>query len=126
MWIICGLHTDSMDFEMLWVHKHLDSTWNMPGLQVYSSKTPWVLPGLHLESRWSPPQPVAQYNDLILANQAAITDMIAGGRCPSVLAVCSGFYKHTVQPLVMAISFCNLEQNLSMPSPSVSPNPVHK
>ena len=39
MWTPGGLHMDSMDFEMLQVHKHLDFT-------------------------WSPPQPVAQYNGL--------------------------------------------------------------
>ena len=39
---------------MLQVHKHLDSTWN-PGLLLQNS----------MDAPWSPPQPVAQYNDLL-------------------------------------------------------------
>ena len=40
-WTPGRLHMNSMDFEILQVHKHLDST-------------------------WSPPQPVPQYNDLMV------------------------------------------------------------
>ena len=32
----------------------------------------------------------------------------------------------TAQPLVIATSFRNFDQSLSVPSPSVSPNPVRK
>ena len=52
-WTPGRLHMDSMDFEMLQVHKHLDCTWN-PGKLLQNS----------MDAPWSPSQPVAQYNDL--------------------------------------------------------------
>ena len=50
-WAPGRLHMDSMDFEILQVHRHLESTWSPGGVQVYSSKTPWMLPGVQAESR---------------------------------------------------------------------------
>jgi hypothetical protein len=70
-------------------YRYVDYMWTPGGLQVDSTWTPWTLrcyrctntwtpPGVCLDSRytpqnsmdapWSPPQPVAQYNDLLFKN----------------------------------------------------------
>ena len=78
---VCGLHVESTlywDYGRMVVGLYVDYMWTPGGLQVDSTQTPWTLrcyrctntwtPGILLQNSmdtpWSPPQPVAQYNDL--------------------------------------------------------------